>query len=203
MAVKKIFSEKDINTDPFIQFDRWYKERLGAGIEVPDAAILGTSTPSGKVSVRVVLLKEYNENGFVFFTNYKSRKAHQLMSNHHAAFVFYWPESGRQIRIEGITVKVSEEESDEYFKTRPRESQISAWASEQSSVIHGRSGLEKQFKIYASVFEGKSVPRPDHWGGFRLIPSWFEFWQEGDFRLHDRLTYTKKENRWLIKRLSP
>lgn len=203
MADNKIFSENDINPDPFIQFERWYNERLAAGIKVPDAAILGTSTPSGKVSVRVVLLKEYNEKGFVFFTNYNSRKAHQLMSNHHGAFVFYWPEAGRQIRIEGVTVKVSEEESDVYFRTRPRESQISAWASKQSSVIPGRSDIEKQFKIFASIFEGKPVTRPDYWGGFRLIPTWFEFWQEADFRLHDRLTYTKKDNRWIIRRLAP
>jgi pyridoxamine 5'-phosphate oxidase len=165
--------------------------------------ILGTSTSSGRVSARVVLLKEYNEKGFVFYTNFNSRKARQLRSNHHAAFVFYWPESKRQIRIEGVIIKVPDEESDEYFKTRPRESQISAWASEQSSVIPGYSYIERQFKTFDAIFSGKSVPRPDHWGGFRLIPTWFEFWQEGDFRLHDRLTYAKKDNRWVINHLAP
>lgn len=203
MPFNNIMSENEISPDPFTQFDIWYTERLRTGIEVPDAVILGTSTSSGRVSVRVVLLKEYNEKGFVFYTNYQSRKARHLRSNHHAAFVFYWPESKRQIRIEGVIIKVEDEESDEYFKTRPRESQISAWASEQSSVIPGYSYLEKQFKAFDTKFSGKSVPRPDQWGGFRLIPTWFEFWQEGDFRLHDRLTYTKKGKSWVINRLAP
>jgi pyridoxamine 5'-phosphate oxidase len=150
-----------------------------------------------------VLLKEFDEKGFVFYTNYNSRKASELLSNHKAALLFYWPESGRQVRIEGVTIKVSEEESDDYFKTRPRESQISSWASDQSSIIPGRHYIEKQFESFKSIFAEKKVPRPEHWGGFRLIPTWFEFWQEREFRMHDRLTYVKRENRWVIERLAP
>jgi pyridoxamine 5'-phosphate oxidase len=203
MAIFKSLSENETDPDPFIQFDKWYVERLASGIEVPEAVILGTSSSAGRVSARVVLLKEHSEKGFVFYTNYHSKKASHLMSNHHAALLFYWPESGRQIRVEGVTAKVSDEESDEYFKSRPRESQISSWASNQSSVVPGRNYVEKQFDVFRSIFDGKPVPRPEHWGGFRLIPTWFEFWQERDYRLHDRLTYTKKENRWLIERLAP
>jgi len=196
-------SENDIDADPFIQFEKWYRERLGSGIMVPDAFSLATATPSGRVSVRTVLLKEYDRKGFVFYTNYNSRKATHLLSNHRGAMLFYWPESGRQVRIEGVTIKLSEEESDDYFNTRPRESQISSWASDQSSVIPGRHYIEKQYDSFRSIFEGKSVPRPEHWGGFRLIPTWFEFWQEREFRMHDRLIYTKKENRWIVQRLAP
>lgn len=196
-------SENEIDPDPFLQFDKWYKERLSSGVKAPDAVSLGTASPAGKVSVRIVLLKDYDEKGFVFYTNYNSRKASHLMANHRAALLFFWPESGRQVRVEGLTIKVSDEESDDYFKTRPRESQISSWASDQSSVIPGRHYIEKQFESFKSIFADRTVPRPDHWGGFRLIPTWIEFWQERDFRLHDRLIYTKKDNKWIIERLAP
>ena len=203
MANYRSLLENEIDPDPYIQFEIWYKERLNSGTEAPDAVSLGTATPSGKVSVRTVLLKEFDEKGFVFYTNYNSRKASQLLSNHRAALLFYWPESGRQVRIEGVTIRVSEEESDDYFKTRPRESQISSWASDQSSIIPGRHYIEKQFESFKSIFAEKNVPRPEHWGGFRLIPTWFEFWQEREFRMHDRLTYVKRDNRWVIERLAP
>ncbi len=203
MANYRSLLENEIDPDPYIQFEIWYKERLNSGTEVPDAVSLGTATPSGKVSVRTVLLKEFDEKGFVFYTNYNSRKASHLLSNHRAALLFYWPESGRQVRIEGVTIRVSEEESDDYFKTRPRESQISSWASDQSSIIPGRHYIEKQFESFKSIFAEKNVPRPEHWGGFRLIPTWFEFWQEREFRMHDRLTYVKRDNRWVIERLAP
>lgn len=203
MVNYKRLSEIEIDRDPFNQFDIWYRERLDSGIEMPDAVSLGTSTPNGRVSVRTVLLKGYDEQGFVFFTNYNSRKASDLLSNHRAAMLFYWPESGRQIRIEGVTIRLTEDESDNYFKNRPRESQIAAWASDQSSVIPDRQYLEREFESYKAIFSDKDVERPEYWGGFRLIPIWFEFWQERAFRLHDRLTYTKRENKWIIQRLAP
>lgn len=203
MSDFKTLLEDETDRNPFSQFEKWYRERLESGIRAPEAVSLATATSGGRVSVRIVLLKEYDEKGFVFFTNYNSRKASNLLSNHKSAMLFYWPETGRQVRIEGVTIKVSEEESDDYFKTRPRESQISSWASDQSSVIPGRHYIEKQYDSFRMIFQGKEVPRPDHWGGFRLIPTWFEFWQEREFRMHDRLIYTKKENRWIVERLAP
>jgi pyridoxamine 5'-phosphate oxidase len=153
--------------------------------------------------VRTVLLKIYDERGFVFFTNYNSRKGAQLSSNPRAALLFYWPECARQIRIEGVTEKITERESESYFKIRPKESQLSAWASEQSSVIPDREHLEKRFLYYKNMYGEKSVDKPEHWGGFRIVPDWFEFWQEGEFRLHDRLSYTKRNDSWVIERLAP
>lgn len=197
------FSEKTIDPNPFIQFDRWFKKHLTSGIDVPDSVSLGTASAEGQVSVRTVLLKDYNESGFVFFTNYNSKKGMQLSDNHRAALLFFWPETDRQIRIEGVADKVSSEESDIYFKSRPRESQLAAWASEQSSIISDRGYLEKRYTVYKNNFNDKSVERPPHWGGFRLVPDWFEFWQSGDFRLHDRLTYSKKNKIWVIERLAP
>jgi pyridoxamine 5'-phosphate oxidase len=203
MADTIYFSEKEIDRNPFIQFDKWYKEHLKSGIEVPDSVNLGTSSSEGRVSVRTVLLKGYDESGFVFFTNYNSKKGSQLVSNHKAALLFYWPEAVRQIRIEGVSVRLSVAESDDYFKTRPRESQLGAWASEQSSVIPDRGYLEKRYEFFKTNFENKSVERPPYWGGFRIIPEWFEFWQNGEFRLHDRLIYSKRNDVWIIERLAP
>ena len=197
------FSEKTVDSDPFIQFRYWYDEHLTSGVENPEAVSLGSASTDGHVSVRTVLLKDFNENGFVFFTNYKSKKGDQLSSNPKAAFLFYWPETGRQVRIEGTIEKLSDKDSEAYFKTRPKESQISAWASEQSKPIPDRQYLENRFLFYKSQYHNKPVAKPPHWGGFRLIPQWFEFWQNGDFRLHDRLTYTRKKNNWVIERLSP
>lgn len=199
----KGLSKKTIDPNPFGQFDKWFKERLNAGIPIPNTVSLGTATTDGWVSVRTVLLKDYDENGFVIFTDYNSRKGLHLSSNRRAALLFYWPESGRQVRIEGFADKVSEQESESYFKTRPRESQLSAWASEQSSVIPDRQHLEKRYAFYKNRFFDKPIDKPQRWGGFRIVPDLFEFWQEGDFRLHDRLTYTKGINVWVIERLAP
>ncbi len=196
-------SEITASADPFKQFDIWFRERLDSGVLLPDSVALGTASPDGKVSVRVVLLKEYNPEGFVFFTNYGSKKGIQLASNPWAALAFHWPESGRQVRVEGVVKKVPESVSNGYFITRPRESQISAWASEQSSVIPGRNYLEEKFYYYQNLFSGKAVPKPESWGGFILEPEWFEFWQDGQYRLHDRLTYSKRNSIWVIERLSP
>lgn len=203
MINSRYFSEKTADPNPFVQFKNWYGEHLSSGITIPESVTLGTASLDGYVSVRTVLLKDYNETGFVFFTNYKSRKGLQLLSNPRAALLFYWPESFRQVRIEGTTEKISDKDSVSYFKTRPKESQLSAWASEQSSVIPDRQHLEKRYNSYKNIFSEKSVEKPGHWGGFRLMPEWFEFWQEGEFRLHDRLTYSKRKDLWVIERLAP
>jgi len=203
MTFNNDFSENTVDPDPFVQFKMWYNEHLTSDIAIPEAVTLATSAKDGKVSARTVLLKGYNENGFVIYTNYNSRKGSQLLSNPFAALLFYWPESGRQIRIEGITEKVGDIDSESYFKTRPRESQLSAWASEQSKVIQSRQYLENRYDFYKDRYADKTVDRPQHWGGFRLIPEWFEFWEEREFRLHDRLVYTKRENLWVIERLAP
>jgi pyridoxamine 5'-phosphate oxidase len=196
-------SEKSADKDPFVHFARWYGEHLEAGIAIPEAVSLGTASASGKVSVRTVLLKGYDEKGFVFFTNYNSKKGVQLSENPSAALLFYWPESGRQVRVEGVTEKVSDNESISYFSTRPRESQISAWASEQSSIIPDRNALEKRYNFYKAKYDNKEVEKPPHWGGFRIIPGYFEFWHDGEYRLHDRITYTRTKNGWAMNRLAP
>ena len=203
MFNNKDFSEKSIDANPFVQFDKWFKPRLTSGIAIPNTVSLGTASAYGRVSVRIVLLKDYDETGFVFFTNYNSKKGSQLSSNHSCALLFYWPEPGRQVRIEGNAEKVTEEESLSYFKTRPRESQLSACASEQSAVIPDRQHLERRYDFYRNIFTDKPVEKPQHWGGYRLVPDWFEFWNERDFRLHDRLTYTKCKDIWVIERLAP
>jgi pyridoxamine 5'-phosphate oxidase len=203
MSNSKVFSEETIDPNPFVQFKSWYSEHLCSGISIPEAMTLATSSNDGKISARTVLLKDYDYSGFLFFTNYRSRKSSQLALNPRAALLFYWAETGRQIRIEGVTEKVSEAESESYYRTRPIESQLSAWASEQSSVIPDRQHLDKLYSFYKNRYSERPVEKPPHWGGFRLIPDWFEFWQNGEYRLHDRLTYTKKEDLWIIKRLAP
>jgi pyridoxamine 5'-phosphate oxidase len=203
MIGKNDFSEKTVDPDPFAQFNSWYAEHLSTGIAIPDSVTLATASIDGHVSARMVLLKDYDETGFVFYTNFKSRKGLQLSSNPKAALLFYWPESERQVRIEGVTARLTEEDSESYFETRLRESQLSAWASEQSSVIPDREYLDNRYNHYKKLYSGRPVEKPDHWGGFCLIPDWFEFWQEGEFRLHDRLTYTRRNNLWVIERLAP
>jgi pyridoxamine 5'-phosphate oxidase len=203
MKFRTGFSEKDIDSNPFKQFSCWYSEHINTGVPIPESFSLATSTPDGRVSLRTVLLKDHSERGFIFFTNYNSRKGEQLSSNSFAALLFYWSESGRQVRIEGVAAKVSEEESLAYFRTRPRESQLSAWASEQSRNVPDRAHLESRFETYRKKFMGKDVEKPPHWGGFVIVPSWFEFWQDGEHRLHDRITYSKKDDHWLIQRLAP
>lgn len=203
LKMKKVLSEKSVDPDPIVQFGIWYNDHLEAGSAIPDSVSLGTASAAGRVSVRTVLLKGYDNNGFVFFTNYKSKKGVQISENNSAALLFYWAESGRQVRIEGIVEKVTENESSAYFSTRPRDSQISAWASEQSSVIPGRSFLEEKHKYYSERFNNKQVEKPPHWGGFRLIPDWIEFWSDGEFRLHDRIVYTRTDGIWVTSRLAP
>lgn len=197
------FSEKSASENPFVQFDRWYSEHLSEDFRIPEAVYLGTVSQEGKVSVRTVLLKDYNETGFTFFTNYRSKKAAQLDSTGNAALLFYWPDKNRQVRIEGIAEKVLAAVSDAYFATRPRDSQLAAWASDQSTEIPGRDYLEDRFRYYKKIFAGFPVQRPDHWGGYRIIPDWFEFWEDRENRLHDRITYTRTKNGWVVSRLAP
>jgi pyridoxamine 5'-phosphate oxidase len=196
------FSEKTVPANPFIQFKLWYTEHLSAKPKIEGVVFLATAA-EGNVSLRTVLLKDYDESGFVFFTNYKSRKAEQLFLNKNTALLFYWPEKDRQVRIEGSAEKIDPALSDEYFRTRPRESRIAAWASNQSAEIPGREYLEGEFKYYNKLYSGKDVPRPEHWGGFRIIPGWFEFWQDREHRMHDRIVYSLDNDGWKIKRLAP
>jgi pyridoxamine 5'-phosphate oxidase len=199
----KVLSEETVDPDPIVQFNKWYNEHLEAGTSIPDSVSLGTVSGAGRVSVRTVLLKGFDNSGIVFFTNYNSKKGVQIAENPSAALLFYWPESGRQVRIEGLTEKVTEKESASYFRTRPRDSQISAWASDQSSIIPDRNFLEKRHEFYTTRFKNKPVQKPPYWGGFRLIPDLMEFWSDGEFRLHDRIVYTRRKNVWVINRLAP
>jgi len=197
------FDEKDTDPNPIKQFEKWFYEALDANLREPNAMALATSTNIGKPSVRIVLLKSYDKNGFVFFTNYESRKGNELSENPVAALVFWWGELGRQIRIEGRVEKIPRKESVEYFQSRPVESQISAWTSSQSQVIESRESLERRYLEIKKGYEGKTIPCPSHWGGYRLIPQTFEFWQGWANRLHDRILYTRIKDGWKIQRLAP
>jgi len=197
--------DHDLDPDPFAQFGRWFEEAKAAVQELPEAMMLATATREGEVSVRSVLLKEFNQRGFVFYTNYNSRKAAQMHDNPRAALAFWWPPLERQVRIEGAVVRVTEEESNEYFATRPRGSQLGAWASEQSKVIAGRGDLDARFEELSRTYGDRPIPRPPHWGGYRVIPILFEFWQGRPDRLHDRFAYRLRNDSkdWVIERLSP
>lgn len=188
--------------NPFKIFSLWYAGMANEPVGDASAMILSTASDDGRVSSRVVLLKEFDERGFVFFTNYKSRKAQQLDSNSHASLLFYWPLQKRQVRVEGYTTKVTEAESDAYFLSRPEESKLGAWASEQSTEIESREVLEKRMEQFRTQF-GTNIPRLPHWGGYRLRPDLFEFWQEGEHRLHDRYVFTKNGQSWRRSRLAP
>jgi pyridoxamine 5'-phosphate oxidase len=203
MEIKYILSENTVDRDPFTQFSAWYNEHLASVKLYPDALSLATSSKDGRVSVRTVLLKDYSNAGFIFFTNYKSKKGSHLAENTFAAMLFYWPESGRQVRIEGRVEKVSRKESEIYFRTRPRISQIGSWASEQSSVIPDRGYLDNRMAFFSKKYLKRKVELPPHWGGYILVPELIEFWQEGEYRLHNRIQYTRIENSWIIERLSP
>jgi pyridoxamine 5'-phosphate oxidase len=192
-----------VDPDPLEQFRRWYADAEAAEIKVPQAMALATSTPDGAPSVRMVLLKGADERGFVFFTGYVSRKAGDLDENPHAALLFHWDPLGRQVRIEGQVERVAEQESDAYFATRPRGAQLAAAASQQSSVLRDRAEIDTRVDELAREHEGSEVRRPDHWGGFRLVPEAYEFWQHRDDRMHDRLRYRRANGDWIVERLSP
>ncbi len=196
-------SKDSVAADPFVQFAAWFDEAVRTEIFEPNAMHLGTSTPDGIPSGRTVLLKGFDESGFTFFTNYTSRKGTELLANPNCYLHFFWKELERQIFIRGTAVKVAANESDEYFGTRPYLSQLGAWASEQSSVIESREVLEERFEELKEKYAEGSVTRPAHWGGFRVTPGEFEFWQGRRSRLHDRIAYHLIENNWKISRLSP
>jgi len=199
----KSLTKKDVNPDPFKQFGIWYDEATESISGEPNAMIMSTAGADEKPSSRVVLLKGFSEEGLVFFTNYASRKGNNLSENPFAALLFFWGELERQIRIEGSVEKISEEESLKYFSSRPRLSQIGALASEQSKPVANRTVLEDKFHYLDKEFEGKEIPRPDHWGGYLVKPYYFEFWQGRRSRLHDRISYRIESGNWMIERLSP
>jgi pyridoxamine 5'-phosphate oxidase len=196
--------EEDADPSPFVQFERWFEQAARGEVREPEAAALATATPDGVPSARMVLVKVREQSGFVFFSNYKSRKARELEANPHAALVFYWDPLGRQVRIEGRVERTTAEESETYVRSRPRGSQLSALASPQSEVIENRDWLERRVTELTEQYEGAEPPVPRHWGGFRLAPKLFEFWQHREDRLHDRLRYTAQVGGgWLIERLAP
>jgi len=199
----KSLNESEIDPDPISQFDKWLEEALQAEVWEPTAMSLATVSPEGKPSARMVLLKQANEKGFVFYTNYNSRKGENLAGNPYAAVVFYWPELERQVRVEGITEKVSKEESDSYFNSRPEGSRVGAIVSPQSSEIPGREFLEELFDNYQKMSKGKPLIRPENWGGYRIIPDRIEFWQGRASRLHDLFEFIRNDLMWKIRRLAP
>lgn len=208
-GIRKVYQrssllEQEVDADPVKQFEAWWIQAIDSKIEEPNAMTLATSTVAGKPSARTVLLKGINENGFVFFSNYTSRKGKEMEENPFASLLFFWRELERQVRIEGKIAKISEHESDEYFYARPVESRIGAWSSPQSQVIENRELLQQNYEKYLAAFNDQNIPRPQFWGGYILVPSSMEFWQGRPGRLHDRLLYTIDENKsWTIKRLAP
>lgn len=200
----KSFTEADAKADAMEQFSAWWNDALNSNIDEVNAFTLATASKDGKPSARIVLLKGYNEKGFVFFTNYESNKGRTIAENPNACMVFFWKELERQVRIEGTIEKVSNKESDDYFFSRPVSSQVGAWASPQSKVISDRSLIEENVKKYEAQFDTTAITRPPHWGGYCLKPQLVEFWQGRPSRLHDRLQYTLIENgKWKIERLAP
>ena len=196
-------SEEHVNPDPFKQFSLWLEDALAAKLPQPLGMALATATRDGRPSVRMVLLRGVSDRGFCFFTNYESRKARELQTNPRAALVFYWAELDRQVRVEGTIERLSAEESDAYFQTRPRGSQLGAWASPQSQIIPNREMLERNLQELTAKYDAGPVPRPPHWGGYRLVPEVIEFWAGGDNRLHDRLRYLRDGQTWAVQRLAP
>jgi len=197
-------SEQDVATDPVEQFRRWFNEALNARLYEPNAMTLATADATGRPSARTVLLKGFDANGFVFYTNYESRKGQNLADNPQAALLFWWGELERQVRIEGRVEQVSPEESEVYFHSRPRDSQLGAWASPQSQVIVDRSVIETAMADLQATYAGQTtLPLPPHWGGYRVIPDHFEFWQGRESRLHDRIRYTPLADGWVLDRLAP
>lgn len=196
-------SEADVDPDPIRQFERWFGDAVAADVLEPNAMTLATATRDGAPSARVVLLKGIGADGFVFYTDYRSRKGIELTENPRATALFFWKEIERQVRVAGTVARVSAAESDAYYRSRPVGSRLGAWASHQSAVIASRDELEQRLRDVTRRFAGEDVPLPPHWGGFRITPGEIEFWQGRPDRLHDRLLYRRESTRWTIARLSP
>jgi pyridoxamine 5'-phosphate oxidase len=195
--------KRDLDRDPLRQFQTWFGEAAEAGVEVPEAMALATATPDGRPSARMVLLKAADERGFAFHTNYESRKGEELAANPRAALLFHWRPAGRQVRVEGPVERVPAEESEAYFRTRPTGSRLAAWASPQSRPLPARAELDRLYEDAAARFPGEEVPLPPYWGGFRLVPEAYEFWQHRENRLHDRVRYERDAAGWKRLRLAP
>jgi pyridoxamine 5'-phosphate oxidase len=200
---KQTLDEKDVHKNPVIQFSKWFTEAVDAKVNEPNAMTVCTATLDGKPSARILLLRNFDDDGFVFYTNYQSRKGEEIDKNPNAALLFFWPELERQIRIEGILSKQNSEDSDMYFKSRPRTSKLGAWTSAQSKVLASRKVLDEEYEKLSKKFPGEEIPRPEHWGGYILKPFSVEFWQGRPSRLHDRILYTKENDAWKIERLAP
>tara|TARA_X000000368_G_C23040854_1_gene716817 strand:+ start:1032 stop:1631 length:600 start_codon:yes stop_codon:yes gene_type:complete len=196
-------TEKNINPNPFKQFDIWFEEAKKIGLKDPNAMNVASSSKDGIPSSRMVLLKSHDENGFVFYTNYTSRKSKEIIDNPHVALNFFWDALERQVRVEGKIEKIDSKISDEYFSSRSRLSQLGAHASEQSQVIQSYDIITNKLKELEKEFDGKEIPRPNHWGGFIIVPESIEFWQGHEGRIHDRLKFYKVDQQWKINRLSP
>jgi len=194
---------QQLDPDPFKQFALWLADAEQAKLPLHNAMTLATANREGRPSARMVLLKEVDARGFVFYTNYQGRKAREVKENPFASLVFYWQPLSRQVRVEGAVEMLASDESDRYFASRPRGHQLEAHASAQSQVIEDRGFLEEQFKTFTQNFAGQEIPRPAHWGGYRLLPETLEFWREGAHRLHDRLRYRRVDSDWVIERLAP
>lgn len=195
--------EQDVNPDPIAQFQRWFQEAQEAQCNEPNAMTLATCTPDAYPSARMVLLKGVDSRGFVFFTDYRSRKGQELADNPHAALCFFWHELERQVRVSGAVQRITRAESLEYFESRPRGARVGAWVSHQSQVLPSREVLDREVAAMTARFADGEVPLPEHWGGFRVLPEEFEFWQGRESRLHDRIAYARESGRWGHLRLSP
>ena len=196
-------AEKDLARDPFRQFQKWFQEAEAAKVIEPNAMVVSTVSKSGQPSSRVILLKGVDGRGFVFYTNYESRKGREIEANPRVSLLFPWLALERQVVVEGSVTKISREESEAYFHSRPHASQIGAWASQQSTIISGRTVIEDAAKALEKKYAGQQVPIPPHWGGYRVSPESVEFWQGRRSRLHDRLRYRREKDAWIVERLSP
>jgi pyridoxamine 5'-phosphate oxidase len=196
-------NEEDIHPHPFTQFNHWFQQALNAEISEVNAMTLSTVDEACNPHARIVLLKGLEDDKFVFFTNYSSHKGQQIATNPKASLLFFWKELQRQVRVEGVLEKISEEASTAYFQSRPRESQIGAWASHQSEILNSRQILEDRFQSISKQYEEQDIPKPPHWGGYALVANKLEFWQGRASRLHDRLVYSLEQGKWAISRLNP
>ncbi|CAN5902469.1 pyridoxamine 5'-phosphate oxidase [soil metagenome] len=200
---KMSLDESMVDADPVKQFDAWFRAAVEGKVNEPNAMVLSTVDENSRPSSRVLFVRNYDEKGFVFYTNYRSRKAKSIEKNTNGALLFFWPELERQVRIEGKLLKQTAEESDRYFNSRPRGSQLGAWTSPQSEIIADRKVLEDELAEIEKKFGGKDIPRPEWWGGYLLVPDRIEFWQGRPSRLHDRICYVKENDHWKIVRLAP